>query len=246
MNIDYEIIKGIKEGLSIGNDVLTVTGIKKEITDSANGVKQELSRLRTQYCSKNEITDSWEEIFDSIDNNTYKKKYKVGDYKLCDFGEEGNVYMQIASFDMDEMAYKKGKAAITWIGMYCLKTKREMNESGFWLPIITSKGGWEKSDLRLTLNVDVFFQISEMVSERIVDVMKVNEQGYTADKLWILSVDEYKKYSLEENIYFTGNSSFWLRDSIGKSKFYMVSKHGGLLKIVSNAKDGVLVCFCTN
>lgn len=246
MGIDYEIIKGIKEGLSLGNNILTVTGTKDGIADGANSAKQELSRLRTKYCSKNEITDSWEEIFSSIDNNTYKKKYKIGDYKLCDFGKEGNVYMQIAAFDMDEMDYKKGKAAITWIGMYCLKTKREINESGFWLPTITNKGGWEKSDLRLTMNVDIFSLISEKVSKRIVNVKKVNEQGYTSDKLWLLSVDEYKKYGLEENIYFTGNSSFWLRDSIGKSKFYMISSHGGLMKILSNVKDGVLVCFCTN
>ncbi len=246
MGIDYEIIKGIQEGLSLGNDILTITGTKDEIRDSINGAKQELSRLRTQYCAKNEITDSWSEIFSSIDNNTYKKKYKIGDYKLCDFGKEGNIYMQIAAFNMDEIAYQEGKAAITWVGMYCLKTKREMNESGFFLPTITNKGGWEKSDLRLTLNADIFHLISKEVRERIVNVKKVNEQGYTTDELWLLSVDEYKRYCLEENIHFTENSSFWLRDSIGKSKFYMVSSHGGLIKILSNVKDGVLVCFCTN
>lgn len=241
---EYEIIKGIKEGMSVGNDVLT--GTKDGIADSVNGVKQELSRLRTQYWLKNEITDSWEEIFSSIDNNTYKKKYKIGDYKLCDFGKEGNVYMQIAAFNTDEMAYEKGKAAITWVGMYCLKTKREMKESGFWLPIVTNKGGWEKSDLRLTIDVDIFPLISKKVSKRIVNVKKVNEQGYTTDKLWIPSIDELKKYSHEENIYFTGNSSFWLRDSIGKSKFYIVKRGGGLMKSLSSAKDGVLICFCTN
>lgn len=246
MSFSYEIIKGITKGLSLGNDLLTVTGTKDGISDAVNGVKQELARLRTQYCSKNEITDSWEKIFSSIDDNTYKKKYKIGDYKLCDFGKEGNIYMQIAAFNVDEMAYEQGKAAITWVGMYCLSSKREMKESGFWLPTITNKGGWQKSDLRLTMDNDILYLISEEVRKRIVCVNKVNQQGYTTDKLWILSVDEYKKYSAEKNIYFTGNSSFWLRDSIGKSKFYMVSSRGGLIKILSNVKDGVLVCFCTN
>ena len=178
MAIDHGIIEGVKKGLSMGNDVLTLTGTKEGIFDGFNGVKQELSRLRTEYQSRNEIMESWEEIFSSIDNNTYKEKYRIGNYKLCNFGKEGRVYMQIASFDTDEMSYKKGKAAITWVGMYCLKTKREMKESGFWLPIITNKGGWEKSDLRPTLNFDIYNSISEEVRKRIVTVNKINEHFF--------------------------------------------------------------------
>lgn len=92
----------------------------------------------------------------------------------------------------------------------------------------------------------IYYEISNIVRNRIVSVNKENNSGTTTDSLWLLSVEEYKRYSSNNKIHFFGNESFWLRNAIGHGKFYMAGKNGGLIKILSNVKDGVLVGFCTN
>ena len=70
------------------------------------------------------INDSWEDIIASVNDGTYKSKYKIGDTKSMDLGSEGVVEMQIAAFDADELADGSGTAAITWISKQLLMLRR--------------------------------------------------------------------------------------------------------------------------
>ena len=74
-----------------------------------------------------EISDSWADIVASINDGTYRTKYKVGNYKPIDLGSEGIINMQIAAKDKDELADGSGKAPITWVAKELLTTKHRMN-----------------------------------------------------------------------------------------------------------------------
>lgn len=73
-----------------------------------------------------EIADSWDVILASIDNGTYRTKYKVGNYKPLDLGAEGIVNMQIVGMDVDTKA-SSGTAAISWLSKELLKTGKRWN-----------------------------------------------------------------------------------------------------------------------
>lgn len=163
------------------------------------------------------ISDSWEEIFASIDDGTYKDKYKIGNYKYLDFGHEGIIEMQIAGFDAEPLADGSGKAPITWIARNILHTRSRMNpklrfeEEGIFKKRIVygsssigtgSVGGWKRSNLRKYLEKIVLPLIDERVRNRIKKVKKytmsidfnidsfyrMNEE--TEDQLWIPSARE--------------------------------------------------------
>ncbi len=75
-----------------------------------------------------EIADSWDVILASIDNGTYRTKYKVGNYKPLDLGTEGTVNMQIIGKDVDSKV-SGGTAAISWLSKELLKTSKQWNAS---------------------------------------------------------------------------------------------------------------------
>lgn len=237
MHID-DIIEGIKAGVEL-------SGIKKTVGDGIRDIRQECKKFGVEISPENKIIRDWHEVFRAIDSGTYRDRFKVGDCIFCDFGKEGSVIMQIAAFDKDKLANGNGYAAITWIGKYCLASKREMNEPGFWFGTISNKGGWKDSDMRLSLH-DVESEIEDSLYRRIAYVKKKCTQNDTEDKLWLLSVDEYNEYLGKSNISFSTNESFWLRDSVGRSKYYMSLSSRNIAAIFANVKDGVLVCFCTN
>ena len=157
------------------------------------------------------ITDSWEEIISSVNNGTYKSKYKIGDTKALDLGPEGVVDMQIAAFDADELSNGSGKAAITWISKQTLKTDHRMNSGCLKDPADNSKyklgtgsiGGWEKSEMRTWLKESVKPLIPDTVRNEIKPVIKYsfsrndsNKSDYnvkTTDDIWIPSLREICK-----------------------------------------------------
>lgn len=75
------------------------------------------------------ITDSWEEIFAAIEDGSYTTKYAMGDTKKISLGSEGTIAMQIAAFNVDNLADGSGTALITWIGQQLLKTSMRVNPS---------------------------------------------------------------------------------------------------------------------
>lgn len=76
-----------------------------------------------------EISDSWSEIIASVNDGSYKTKYKIGNYKPIDLGSEGIINMQIGGFDIDELSDGSGNAPITWIAKELLETSKRMNPS---------------------------------------------------------------------------------------------------------------------
>lgn len=148
-----------------------------------------------------EITDDWATIIANIDNGTYKDKYKIGNYKPLDLGSEGigNVNMQIAAFDVDELADDSGKAPITFISKEVLYNELEMQGEN-----------WSKSLARTRLKEVIKPLILEIIRNRIAEVHK--EQSaflngaqtleYTIDDLWIPCIQEvynYKKIYIGES-----------------------------------------------
>lgn len=74
-----------------------------------------------------EIEDDWETIITNIENGSYREKYKLGNYKPLDLGDEGVINMQIAAFNKDTLADRSGTAATTWIAKELLATQHRMN-----------------------------------------------------------------------------------------------------------------------
>ena len=74
-----------------------------------------------------EITDPWDAILAACADGTYAGKYKIGNYKPLDLGDEGIIRMQIVARDKDALADGPGTAHFSWIGMELLKTAKNMN-----------------------------------------------------------------------------------------------------------------------
>ena len=159
------------------------------------------------------ITDSWDKIIASVNNGTYKDKYHIGDTKKIDLGSEGIVAMQIVDFDKDELADGNGKAAITWISQQLLKTRHRMNpvkagepeDNPIYYRLGTgSIGGWEYSEMRAWLDIDIKSLIPSNVRNAIKPVIKYSSavdasnsnsslhDVVTADEVWIPSYKEVK------------------------------------------------------
>lgn len=134
----------------------------KNITGNTNCYAQFGSPLEVK-----EITDDWDTIIANIDNNTYKDKYSVGNYKPIDFGAEGVINMQIAGFDVDDFADGSGRAPITFISRELLTEKKAVLNTGEY-----SYKNWATSPLRLYMQDTLKLLFPEVVRNRIAVVKK--------------------------------------------------------------------------
>lgn len=136
------------------------------------------------------IADSWDEIFQAEDNDTYKTKYSVGDTKYLVIGGT-YVLMQIIAFDRDILSSDgTSTAKITWLA----------KGASFMFPMnFTSDftGGWANCECRKFLNDTIYNQIPENVRGKILAVNKtytstiyVADTATVSDKLWIPSERE--------------------------------------------------------
>ena len=164
-----------------------------------------------------EITDSWEEIFASINYGTYRERYKIGNYKPLDLGREGIVRMQIAGFDAEELAHGSGRAAITWIAMDPLKTIHRMNpkiKKPMFAQYIAGTGavcGWKESEMRKYLDAEIKPLIPSVVKNEVKSVKKYSFSCNTAtrevsneiteDELWIPAVKEIAENSQTRKLF---------------------------------------------
>ena len=136
------------------------------------------------------ISDSWEEIIAAGEDGTYIDKYKIGDTKELDLGEEGVINMELVAFDADELADGSGKAHMTWISKDLLNTKRAMNEER------TNEGGWPATDMRAWLRDSVFPLFPDTVQSNIKEVKKYSfsfiyfKTISSTDTIWIPSMRE--------------------------------------------------------
>lgn len=217
-----------------------------------------------------EISDSWEEIIASVNNGTYRKRYKIGNYKALDLGSRGKIKMQIAGFDADPLAEGDGRAAITWISRNVLENQFIISENVNFETLSQRVTGWKESDLNEFLNEFILAQFPDVVKAAVKKIKKyssspgihnkihfLNENEESEDYLWIPSLQEvFGDYPMESSApYYSAlftnkadrkrSSSWWLRSAKNEEQFYCVSKLGN--KDVSPLFLGnhIVIGFCT-
>lgn len=212
-----------------------------------------------------EIADDWATIIANIDNGTYKSKYKIGNYKPLDLGSEGIINMQIAGFNVDDLADGSGKAPITFVGRELLKTKHRMNQG-----LITNSdgiakegtgaiGGWEKCELREYMKEIINPLIPELINNRIVEVTKtqaaydVSKERYTQttrDDVWIPNCKEFivlfntKEYRIKMISGTIETAVWWNRSASMAAWFDLVYADGSLGSDGCTASYSICLGFC--
>lgn len=124
---------------------------------------------------------SWESVNLHIEQGDYATFYKIGDEIPLDLGAEGKVNMQVAAFDMDDLADGTGKAPITFIAKELLKTQKRMNpdragSSGAYTEGTGAIGGWEKCEMRTYLQDT----IKPLIPTTVANIIKVVNKSQTA------------------------------------------------------------------
>ena len=208
------------------------------------------------------ISDSWEEIVASGEDGTYLSKYRIGDTKELDLGEEGVIEMELVAFDTDELADGSGTAHMTWIAKDLLNSVHVMNGEE------TATGGWPASDMRAWLQDSILPLFPDPVQSSIKEVKKYS---YTAegtvsssDMLWlpsrreVLGADDiYESRGPEYTEVFSDDTSrirqrggqariWWLRSAYasGTSSFCSINHSGGAHWTYAKYGTGVCVGFC--
>lgn len=170
------------------------------------------------------ITDTWEEIFQHIQEGDYATRYKIGDTMSLNLGSEGYINMQIVAFDTDELADGSGNAPITWISECLLKSAEGMNPMNDNNAEGTGTiGGWEMCNMRGHLKETIKPLIPQNVRSGIKEVTKYStsyntsgnkvSNSTTTDDVWIPSYREIfggTSYETLGNVYssfFTDNQS---------------------------------------
>lgn len=147
------------------------------------------------------IRDTWPQIIQSTKDGSYRERYHIGDTKLLRLGSLGDICMQIAAFDADDLV-DGGKAATTWIAEDLLIPGHRMNPSllptadGCYVRGSGSIGGFFGSEMRQWLRGTVMSKIPEEVQREIKPVLKVSMsrtvqnvliQLTTTETLWLPS-----------------------------------------------------------
>ncbi|MDO4735301.1 MAG: DUF6273 domain-containing protein, partial [Lachnospiraceae bacterium] len=141
------------------------------------------------YASR-QIADSWEEIIAAGEDGTYLEKYKIGDTKDLDLGEEGVIEIELVAFDADELADGSGKAHMTWIAKESLNSEHAINNNWY------KKSNWLESDVRVWLQDSILPLFPEIVRSNVKEVTKYsyscedNGTVSSADKIWLPSARE--------------------------------------------------------
>lgn len=200
------------------------------------------------------ISDSWEQIIASIDSNTYKTKYNIGDTKKININGY-DVYAQIVAFDKDVLEDGITTVPITFI-------TKQFNGTQYMNYIA---GGWGECQMRQTLNNDILSTIDSAIVSRIKEVKKTYKTSsdtlIAIDKLWIPSAKEifggnsYENSGVDYTDYFTNNTmrikydlddvtvgNWHLRSIYSTNYFRGVSNSGSLS--LSNSPKGVVIGFC--
>ena len=110
------------------------------------------------------ITDSWEEIIAAGEDGTYIDKYKPGDTKELDLGEEGKILMELVAMDVDELADDSGYAHMTWVAKNLINSEYRIQFD------YNAYEGWPKSDMRNWLRESILPLFPEEVRSNIKTV----------------------------------------------------------------------------
>ena len=212
-----------------------------------------------------EITDDWETIRKNVANGIHTTKYKVGNYKSIDLGNEGVINMQIVALGKDTLADGSGTAPITWIGKELLKNNYRMN---------TVVGGWNNCEMRTYLKDTIKPLIPAVTRKQIKAVSKTSYavdtagnsfQQQTSDDVWIPNYREIIKSSDLENTgpmysaVYKNNASrikqkpgtasashwWWLRSVNSVDSFRCINSDGDGYNEKAYASHGIALGFAT-
>jgi hypothetical protein len=138
---------------------------------------------------------SWDGVAHHIKRGDYATAYKIGDEIPLDMGSEGQINMQVAAFDTDDLADGSGKAPITFIARELLATSLRWNPkvsgtSGAYVEGTGSIGGWEKCEARAYMNNTIKPMIPSDVANMIVAVNKTQKAFDTTAKSFTQTTSE--------------------------------------------------------
>ena len=205
------------------------------------------------------ITDSWADIATNVN---YATDYKIGDTKLLDLGEKGEVYMQLVAMDTDVLSDNTGNARMTWISKNLVETHR-MGAS-------SSVDGWAATEMRNYLRETILPLIPADVRNNIKEVNKTYRTKspddttlQIADTVWIPSSKEVgftSSYIEASGVVYSGifnsnanrikyNASgsanvWWLRSASTLLNFRYVSASGYESGDTANSSKGLVLGFC--
>lgn len=176
---------------------------------------------------------SWEAVFASIDKGTYATDYAIGDLVPMDLGSNGIINMQIAAFDMDELADGSGKAPITWLARNTLANKVVYFDGDTCV-------GWGASYLRGYLDTQIKPLLPDVLKARIKTVNKTHlllstsNVETTQDQIWIPSVTEVAATSRGLPAYGKEETEcFYSLAEFEYSEFYVRTCHKGGTKFIT-------------
>lgn len=209
------------------------------------------------------ITDSWEEIIAAGEDGTYIDKYKPGDTKELDLGEEGKILMELVAMDVDELADDSGYAHMTWVAKNLINSEYRIQFD------YNAYEGWPKSDMRNWLRESILPLVPAEVRDSIKTVKKYTnayseENAVSKDKIWIPSeLEVFPRGYIDDSkgTYYSdafpddssrircrpGTSApsyWWLRTDDYWAFVTGVSTEGDFSEDFCTTKGGVVIGFC--
>ena len=164
---------------------------------------QLLSRTMRNYTSEpadisvEKFSGSWSDLIDSINDGTYRTKYKVGQYNSVDFGSEGTINMQIIGINRD---YDEDGNFIP----ITLLSMKQLSGGGIPFGSNNNAVSWTNSTVRSRLYSRILNNIPEPLKSHLIPAVKYtvdsgNLNNRTVEELFVPS-----RHELFENIDSTG------------------------------------------
>ena len=143
------------------------------------------------------FSGSWSDLIDSINDGTYRTKYKVGQYNSVDFGSEGTINMQIIGINRD---YDEDGNFIP----ITLLSMKQLSGGGIPFGSNNNAVSWTNSTVRSRLYSRILNNIPEPLKSHLIPAVKYtvdsgNLNNRTVEELFVPS-----RHELFENIDSTG------------------------------------------
>lgn len=213
--------------------------------------------------SRGFANDDWETILAIIEYGNYKDVYNVGDTKTIELTNIGEITIEIAGFDKDELTDGSGYAPMTLITKDAL-IQAYMNNT------MDRKYSWNDCTMRSWLKSYYLPNFPQIIQDNIKLVNKTyydysdKKDSIVSDDIWLLSIREVNDQTL-----FTKESSgciyderfpdtnsriktkngtavqWWLRSNTNSPYyFYVVKETGDISYYAMNDNKYVVFGFC--